>query len=104
MDEDEHPEIAAALAIIARFRRDIALRLAFVRYAVWAAVAIILLAIVALSLLVWQSSAMFADRLAGIGAIFAGLTLLLTLFAALVTYVPFSVSIHVPDLKLQVRF
>ena len=100
MDEDRQ----LIVRIIARFRYDGDFRLAFVRYAVWAAVAIILLATVVLSVIVWQSSAMLADRLAGIGAIFAGMTLLLTLFAALVAYVAFSVSILGPKLKLQVRF
>jgi hypothetical protein len=84
MDMDEDRQLRSG--IFDRFRRDIRRRLAFVHYAVWTAVSIILLATVALSAAVWQSSAVLADRPAGIGAIFAGMTLFLTLFAAVVAY------------------
>jgi hypothetical protein len=99
MDEDKQFKAG----IISRFRNDLRFRLRLVSYAVGAMVSIIFLATIALSVLVGQSSATLSDRLAGIGAIFAGMTLLLTLFAAGVAYLAFSVSVRIPDLKLQVR-
>ena len=100
MDEDKKVKIG----IIGRIRRDFGLRLRIVSYTVWIAIAVIVAVTVVTSVLVWRSSAMLADRLAGIGAIFAGATLLLAVFAAAVAYLAFSVSIGLPDLKLQVRF
>lgn len=103
MDEDKEVEISK-ISIIGQIRRDIGLRLRIVSYTVWITIAVIVAVTVVTSVLVWQSSAMLADRLAGIAAILAGSTLLLAVFAAAVAYLAFSVSIGVPDLKLQVRF
>jgi len=100
MDEDKELKPG----IIGRIRRDFGFRLKIVSYAVVTAVAIIVVATVVMSVLVWLSSTSLADRLAGIGAIFGGMSLLLTVFAAVVAYLAFWVSIGVPDLKLQVRF
>jgi len=99
MDEGKEFKIG----LIGRIRRDFGLRLRIVSYAVWIAIAVIVVATVVTSVLVWQSSVMLSDRLAGIGAIFAGMTLLLAVFAAVVTYLAFSVSIGLPVLNLQVR-
>jgi hypothetical protein len=100
VDEDEEFRVG----IIGRIRRDFGLRLKIVSYAVWIAISVIVAATVVTSVLVWQSTAILADRLAGISVIFAGMTLLLAVFAAVVAYLAFSVSIGLPDLKLQVRF
>jgi hypothetical protein len=100
MDEDKELK----LGIIGRIRRDFGFRLKIVSYVVGTVVAIIVVATAVMSVLVWLSSASLADRLAGIGAIFAGMSLLLTVFAAVVAYLAFWVSIGLPDLKLQVRF
>jgi hypothetical protein len=90
--------------MIGRIHRDFGFRLKIVSYAVGTAVAVIVVATVVMSVLVWLSSASRADRLAGIGAIFAGMSLLLTVFAAAVAYLAFRVSIGPPSLELQVRF
>jgi hypothetical protein len=100
MNEDEQPEVG----LLTRLRNDPNLVLVVIRYAVFISISIMLLATVALSVLAWQSSASLGDRLAELGAIFAGMTLLLTMFAALVAYTAFSVSFGFAVLKLEVRF
>ena len=100
MDVDKRFKIG----IISRLRSNLELGLKTLNYAVGAAVVIILAATVVMLALVWQSSANLSNRLAGMAAIFAGMTLLLTVFAVVVAYLAFSLSIGVPDLKLQVCF
>lgn len=99
MDEDRQPIVG----IISRLRNDFGLLLKIVRYAVFAFILIIFLGTIVLSLLVWRTSASLGDHVAEIGAIFAGMTLLLTMFAAVVAYIAFSVSFGFPDLNLQIR-
>jgi hypothetical protein len=90
--------------IISRLRNDFGLLFVVIRYAVVAFIAIILLGTAVLSVLAWRSSASLGDRAAEIGAIFAGMTLLLTMFAAVIAYIAFSVSFGFPDLSVQISF
>lgn len=103
MDEDSQEKVGI-IDRLRSLRNDFGLQLLIIRYMVFAAITIILLGTVALSLLAWRSSASLGDRTAEIGAIFAGMTLLLTMFAALVAYIAFSVSFGFPDLKIKIRF
>jgi hypothetical protein len=100
MDDDGQQGVG----IISRLRNDFDLLFVIIRYAVVAFIAIILLGTVVLSVLAWRSSASLGDRAAEIGAIFAGMTLLLTMFAAVVAYIAFSVSFGFPDLSVQISF
>lgn len=98
MDEDGQQGVG----VISRLRNDFGLLLVIIRYAVVAFIAIILLGTVVSSFAAWRSSASVGDRAAEIGAIFAGMTLLLTMFAAVVAYIAFSVTFGFPDLSVQI--
>jgi hypothetical protein len=100
MDEDGQRKVA----IISRLRNDFGLLLVIIRYVVFIFITIILLGTVILSVLAWLSSASLGDRAAELGAIFAGITLLLTMFAAVVAYIAFSVSFGFPDLDIRISF
>ena len=90
---------------ITRFHKD-----GILRRRVWlgAAGVLVLLAgvaaVVATPIVLSASSATLPDRIAEVGDIFAGTTLLLAVAAALIALRSYAVSTGVPDLKLRVCF
>ena len=87
-----------------RLRRDPGFRRHVMLYWFGTSVATIMLVTVVFAVLMVSSSGSYADRLAAVGDVLVGATLLLAVIAAVVGLLAYAVSTGMPDLAVSVQF
>jgi hypothetical protein len=87
-----------------RLRRDPGFRRRVMLYGFGASVGTITLVTVIFAVLIVSSSGNYADRLAAVGDVLVGATLLLVVVAAVVGLLAYAVSTGMPDLEMSVQF
>jgi hypothetical protein len=98
------PPRRALARVLNRMRRDSALGRMVLLGTTAAVVAVITLATVILTIIALTSSTDTANRLAAVGDVLVGATLLLAAIAALVALLAYAVSTGLPNLKISIEF